>query len=256
MRPGLLSLLASGSAMCAAVACLSLDDRQVVRDSLFNQPDAGGTSASGGTSPAAPPGAGVSLAPNGMGEGSGGTPQVPGMNGTAAGGAAGDAPGEEPAADAGRVEPSADAAPPPSPAPPPPSPTPVEPAPVEPAPVEPAPVEPAPVEPAPVEPAPVAEIGFDDVFPILVTACGGCHGANAPGNRPRFAQGGNEAASLTAALATAAQGGTVANRIVTRAVELRNMPPACGGAALGTGACLGTDEAALLQAWVDQGSQP
>jgi hypothetical protein len=106
-----------------------------------------------------------------------------------------------------------------------------------------------------VTPPPAADVGFSDVFPVLVASCGGCHGANAPGNRPRFAQAGNEAASLTAALA-ASQGATVADRIIVRGVTQRNMPPACGGAALGTGACLDVAEGALLQAWVDQGSQP
>jgi hypothetical protein len=97
-------------------------------------------------------------------------------------------------------------------------------------------------------------VAFGEVFPILVASCGNCHGANAPGNRPRFAQAGNEAASLTATQAMSG-GGVVSDRIVARAVTTRDMPPACGRGALGTGACLDAAEAALLQAWA-QDVQP
>jgi hypothetical protein len=110
--------------------------------------------------------------------------------------------------------------------------------------------------PPPVPPPPAGDpVGFSDVFQLLVDSCGGCHGANAPGNRPRFAQAGNEAASFTATQAMS-NGGLVSARIVARAVTARNMPPACGGAMLGTGACLDAAEAAQLQAWVAQGAQP
>ncbi|MEO8178555.1 MAG: hypothetical protein ABI895_06960 [Deltaproteobacteria bacterium] len=116
-------------------------------------------------------------------------------------------------------------------------------------------VNPPPVNP-PVTPPPAGDpVGFSDVFQLLVDSCGGCHGANAPGNRPRFAQAGNEAASFTATQAMS-NGGLVSARIVARAVTARNMPPACGGAMLGTGACLDAAEAAQLQAWVSQGAQP
>jgi len=99
-------------------------------------------------------------------------------------------------------------------------------------------------------------VGFSDVFPLLVTNCGNCHGANAPGNRPRFAQAGNEAASFTATQANSPNGGAVSARIIARAVTTRDMPPACGRAALGTGACLDATEAAQLQAWLTQGALP
>jgi hypothetical protein len=50
-------------------------------------------------------------------------------------------------------------------------------------------------------------------------------------------------------------GQPVYDRIITRAVTQRTMPPACNGGQLGTGACLSVEDAAVLQAWVDQGAQ-
>jgi mono/diheme cytochrome c family protein len=96
-------------------------------------------------------------------------------------------------------------------------------------------------------------VTFAQVFPVLVASCGNCHGANAPGNRPRFAQAGNEAASFTATQGMSG-GGVVSARIVVRGVTDRDMPPACNGNALGTGQCLDVAEGALLQAWVAQGA--
>ena len=115
---------------------------------------------------------------------------------------------------------------------------------------------PDPVEPP--EPPAQDDVTFGDVFTLLVDSCGGCHGANAPGNRPRFAQAGNQAASfaVTQGMSTGQGAGSVVSaRIVARAVVTRNMPPACGGNALGTGACLDVAEGAQLQAWLDQGAQ-
>ena len=121
----------------------------------------------------------------------------------------------------------------------------------------PPPGNPPPGNPPPGNPPPGGDaVGFSDVFPLLVTNCGNCHGANAPNNRPRFAQTGNEAASFTATQATSPNGGPVSGRIIARAVTTRDMPPSCGRAALGTGTCLDATEAALLQAWVMQGAQP
>jgi mono/diheme cytochrome c family protein len=111
-----------------------------------------------------------------------------------------------------------------------------------------------PVTPPPPPPPAQDDVSFADVFPVLVANCGNCHGANAPGNRPRFAQAGNQAASFTATQGMSG-GGVVSARIIARAVTTRDMPPACGGNALGTGACLDVAEAALLQAWVTQGAQ-
>jgi hypothetical protein len=98
-------------------------------------------------------------------------------------------------------------------------------------------------------------VAFSDVFQLLLDSCGDCHGANAPSNRPRFAQMGSEAASYAATQA-GANGGTVAEQIVEQAVTARTMPPACGGGALGTGACLDANQAASLRAWLAQGAQP
>lgn len=122
--------------------------------------------------------------------------------------------------------------------------------------VSPPPVTPPPVTPPPVTPPPVGDaVGFSDIFPVLVANCGGCHGVTAPVNRPRFAQAGNEAASFTATRAMS-NGALVSARIVARGVTARDMPPACGGGMLGTGACLDAAEAADLQAWVAQGALP
>lgn len=226
MRSGMVWLLASAAALCTAVACSEDDDSPVTSTGLPNQPGAAGSSSTVTPTPAP-----VTPAPTGSqggSEGPGVTQQMPGANngGVAAGTADAGTDDPEPAADAGSSEPAADAAPP----------------------VEPPPVEPPPVEPPPVEPPPADAVDFSEVFPILVASCGNCHGANAPGNRPRFAQAGNEAASETAALAPS-QGTTVAQRIIVRALQERDMPPACNGGALGTGACLDQAEADLLQAW-------
>ena len=108
--------------------------------------------------------------------------------------------------------------------------------------------------PEPPEPPAQDDVTFGDVFPLLVASCGNCHGATAPGNRPRFAQAGNQAASFTATQGMSG-GGVVSGRIVVRALDERDMPPQCNGNALGTGACLDVAEGALLQAWVTQGAR-
>ncbi len=68
-----------------------------------------------------------------------------------------------------------------------------------------------------------------------------------------FAQANNQAASF-AATELMLQGAPVSERIVIRAVTIRNMPPACGQGALGTGQCLSVADADLLEAWLDQGA--
>lgn len=100
-------------------------------------------------------------------------------------------------------------------------------------------------------------VGFSDVFQLLVTNCGACHG-NSNGNLPAFAQARNEAASfaVTQTMALPPNTGRISGRIVARAVTARTMPPDCRGGAPGTGTCLDATEAALLQAWVTQGAQP
>jgi hypothetical protein len=95
---------------------------------------------------------------------------------------------------------------------------------------------------------PEEEVAFSDVFPILVARCGNCHGAGAP--RPQFAQANNQAASFAATELTS-QNAPVSERIVTRAVVNRNMPPNCNN----QGTCVTADEADQLEAWVDQGAQ-
>ncbi len=118
---------------------------------------------------------------------------------------------------------------------------------------DPGPVDPGPVDPVPVDPEPT--VTFGDVFPVLVARCGGCHGANAPGARPRFAVTGNEAASFAATQAMS-QGAVVSARIITLAVNQGSMPPACGGGDPGQAGCISVAEATQLSAWVDQGAQP
>ena len=100
-------------------------------------------------------------------------------------------------------------------------------------------------------PPPPNPVGFSNVFQLLLDNCGTCHGANAPNNRPRFAQAGNQAASYAV---TQANG--VAANIIAEAVTARTMPPSCNRGALGTGTCLDANEAAQLQAWLAQGAQP
>ncbi len=246
MRSGMLWRLASAAALCTVVGCSEDNDSPVTMAGLPNQPGAAGSSSGSGVPSPAPANPSSPTAPTGNnGESPGVTQQMPGgMNGGVSAGAVDAGGGEEPEADAGAVEPDAGAPPP------------ANPPPANPPPANPPPANPPPAEPPPANPPPPEAVGFSEVFPVLVTACGNCHGANAPGARPRFAQAGNEAASLAASLAAAPQGGTVAARIIVRAITQRNMPPACGGGALGTGACLDQAEADLLQAWVDQGSQP
>jgi hypothetical protein len=217
---------------CAAVSTLAAcsgDDSAAdpVRAGLPNQPGTGGSSNVDPLPPAA------------TGTGATGTeamttpPRATGNNGVASGAGALDAGAG--AEDAGAAPSDAGATPSPRPD---------------------AAGNPPPGNPPPGNPPPAGDaVGFSDVFQLLLDNCGNCHGANAPGNRPRFAQAGNEAASFTATQAMS-NGGLVSARIIARAVTARTMPPACGGAMLGTGACLDATEAAQLQAWVAQGALP
>jgi len=218
----MLWVVASAAAVWVLTACSSDDDADPAATGLPNQPGAGGSS---GTSTEPP------LASAGTGGTSSEAPTAPplanGSNGAAAGSNAADAgardAGNEPApGDAGATPPVRDAGGTP-----------------------------------PGNPPPGGDaVGFSDVFQLLLDNCGNCHGANAPGNRPRFAQAGNLAASFTATQAISPNGGPVSGRIIARAVTTRDMPPACQRGALGTGACLDAAEAALLQAWVTQGAGP
>ena len=223
MRSRMIWVAACAAAVSALAACSGDDDHPTpTMNQLSNQPGAAGAP---GT-PAAPSITSQTPAPSGGGE----TPPPPQRvntnNGTAAGSNSADAGAGDAglsASDAGAPA-AADAG-----APPPRNP--------------------------PGNPPPASPVGFSDVFQLLLDNCGSCHGANAPGNRPRFAQAGNEMASFMATQAMS-NGGTVAARIIARAVTARTMPPACGGGALGTGQCLDANEAAQLQAWLAQGAQP
>jgi uncharacterized membrane protein len=107
-----------------------------------------------------------------------------------------------------------------------------------------------PVEEPPVEEPPAEDVvGFSDVYGVLVSRCGGCH-ANPSGSLPPFAQP-DEAAS-----SALVQPGGLADRIYARTVVDRTMPPACRGGDLGDPGCASEEEAALLQAWADDGYQP
>ncbi len=212
-------------ALCAAsvVGCLG----EAPLTSVNPLQSAGGNA---GDNPGSGGGAGSSGAAGSVGQGgSSGSSSISGSGGSPGGaGSGGAAPsagtgGADDAADAGDVRSEPDAAQPEDP----------------------------PDEEEPVDEA----VTFSDVFPLLVTECGNCHGANAPGGRPRFAIGNNEAASYAATQQTAQQQ-RVAARIVTRAVIQRTMPTGCNGGALGTGTCLTEEQAELLQQWEDQGALP
>ena len=221
MRSRKVWLAACAAAVSALAACSGDDDPSTpVMSGLTNQPGAAGA-ASTSTPPATP----STPAPSGGTETMTPPSRVDQNNGAAAGDNAVDAgPGDAGApapADAGATA-AADAGPQGNP---PPGNQPGNP--------------------------PPNSVGFSDVFQLLLDNCGGCHGANAPNNRPRFAQAGNEAASYAA---TQANG--VAAEIIAEAVTARTMPPSCNRGALGTGTCLDANEAAQLQAWLTQGAQP
>jgi hypothetical protein len=140
-------LLASAAAICTAMACSGDDEGAEANVALPNQPGAGGSSGNGGTS-------------NTASGGTGGNIQNPptaqsaaGNGGTfAAGAATADAGAveedEDPVADAGPPALVADAAPP----------------------VNPPPANPPPANPPPANPPPAADVGFSEVFPVLVAA--------------------------------------------------------------------------------------
>jgi hypothetical protein len=97
-------------------------------------------------------------------------------------------------------------------------------------------------------------VGFSDVHPVLVDNCGECHGG---GFLPAFAQDDEDAAyQVTQEVSNYTNPDQLYyERIVVRATEELTMPPGCFGD-LGSTGCLSEADAALLQAWVDQGALP
>jgi uncharacterized membrane protein len=104
----------------------------------------------------------------------------------------------------------------------------------------------------PEEPIPT-DVRFSDVFPILSGRCTPCH-ATAGSQLPAFAQNDADAAYDVTQEPSSFADQLYSDRIVERSVVERTMPPACGGGDLGTGACMSERDAALLEAWIDQGA--
>jgi hypothetical protein len=123
----------------------------------------------------------------------------------------------------------------------------------------------APPEAAPSAPQPEAEpageespptipmdVGFSDVFTILSESCTPCHAT--PGSQlPAFAQDDADAAYQVTQEPSNYENELYDERIIVRATEELTMPPGCFGD-LGSTGCLSEADAALLQAWVDQGA--
>ncbi len=121
-------------------------------------------------------------------------------------------------------------------------------------------VEPADAEePTDVEEPPDVEVptdvGFSDVFAVLQDTCSPCH-AMTGGQLPAFAQDDEDAAYQVTQEESAYVDELYADRIVERALVSRTMPPGCFGGELGTSDCMNVEDAALLEAWIDQGAPP
>jgi hypothetical protein len=95
-------------------------------------------------------------------------------------------------------------------------------------------------------------VRFSDVHPVLVDNCGECHGPT-DSFLPAFAQDDEDAAYQVTQEASSYPGELYNERIVERAVNELTMPPGCFGD-LGSTGCLSVEDAALLEAWVDQGA--
>jgi hypothetical protein len=123
------------------------------------------------------------------------------------------------------------------------------------APPEGGPNAPPPAEPEDEEPPlPIpTDVGFSDVLPILSAYCTPCH-ATAGSQLPAFAQADADASyEVTQEPSDSFADQLISDRIVERGVVERTMPPGCFGD-LGTDGCLSVRDAALLEAWVDQGA--
>jgi hypothetical protein len=114
-----------------------------------------------------------------------------------------------------------------------------------------------PNDPPPEEPPlPIpTDVGFSDVLAILSGSCTPCH-ATAGSQLPAFAQDDAAAAYDVTQEPSNFADQLYSDRIVERSVVDRTMPPACSGGDLGTGACVSERDAALLEAWIDQGAPP
>jgi cytochrome c len=123
----------------------------------------------------------------------------------------------------------------------------------------------APPEPDPNAPQPGAEpegeespiptdVAFSDVFPILSGSCTPCHAT--PGSQlPAFAQEDADAAYQVTQEPSSFANVLIGERIIVRGVGEGTMPPACGGGMLGAEGCLSERDAAVLEAWIDQGAR-
>lgn len=99
------------------------------------------------------------------------------------------------------------------------------------------------------------DVGFSDVFTVLSDYCTPCH-AIAGSQLPAFAQDDADAAYEVTQEPSNYESQLYFDRIVERSVVERTMPPACYGADLGASGCVSERDAALLQAWIDQGAPP
>lgn len=114
--------------------------------------------------------------------------------------------------------------------------------------------EPEPADEEPPLPIPT-DVGFSDVLPILSGYCTPCH-ATAGSQLPAFAQDDADASYEVTQEPSYVTDQLISDRIVERSVVERSMPPACFGGDLGTDGCLSERDAALLEAWIDQGAPP
>lgn len=96
-------------------------------------------------------------------------------------------------------------------------------------------------------------MAFSEAFAVLQTSCTPCH-ATTGTFLAAFAQD-DEAAAYEVTQETNGDQ-FICERIIARGVVERSMPAACSGGVLGAAGCLSEDDAALLEAWVDQGALP
>jgi hypothetical protein len=91
-------------------------------------------------------------------------------------------------------------------------------------------------------------------LPILSGNCTPCHAT--PGSQlPAFAQDDADASYEVTQAPSNFADQLISDRIVERSVVELTMPPGCFGD-LGTEGCLSERDAALLEAWIDQGAPP